>query len=93
MSELSVLNKPKEGPTKPTPNLILRRDNEEFQIIKKLPKRFPTTVNDIYISNKTDFKAQLSKCAHLLFEVPPKSNHLPNEIMIHAMGPAINRFF
>ena len=93
MTELSASNKPKECPPKQTPNPILRRDNEEFQIVKKLPKRFPTSVNDIYISNKTDFKAQLSKCAYLLFEVPPKSPNLPNEIMIHAMGPAINRLF
>ena len=79
--------------TKSLSNPILRRDNEEYKIVKKLPKRFPATMNDIYISNKTDFKAQLSKCQHLLFEVPPKSVNSPNEIMIHAMGPAINRFF
>ena len=31
---------------------ILFRDNEEFKIVKKLPKRFPTRAIDIYITNK-----------------------------------------
>lgn len=70
-----------------SPNPILRRDNEEYKIIKKLPKRFPTRQNDIYITNKTDFKAQLQRCNHLLFEKPNEIN----EIVLHAIGPAINR--
>ena len=70
---------------------IIRRDNEEYKIVKKLPKRFPTRPNDIYITNKTDFKAQLLKCQHVLFERKKNENDL-NEIVLHAMGPAINRF-
>lgn len=77
----------------PTPD-ILRRDNEEFKIVKKLPKRFPTRPNDIYITNRTDFKAQLEKCKHLLFErsLKKSQNNETSEIVLHAIGPAINRF-
>lgn len=67
---------------------ILRRDNEEYTIIKKLPKRFPSSPNDIYVTNKTDFKAQFERCKHLLYY---KIESEPNEIVLHAMGPAINR--
>lgn len=63
---------------------ILYRDTEEYKIIKKLPKRFPTRVNDVYITNKTDFKAQLKRCEYLL-------RNKSNEIYIHAMGNSINR--
>jgi ribonuclease P/MRP protein subunit RPP20 len=63
---------------------ILFRDTEEYKIIKKLPKRFPTRVNDVYITNKTDFKAQLKRCEYLL-------RNKSNEIYIHAMGNSINR--
>ena len=69
---------------------IIRRDNEEYKIVKKLPKRFPTRPNDIYITNKTDFKAQLIKCQHILFE-QKRAEHESNEIVLHAIGPAINR--
>lgn len=67
---------------------LLRRDNEEYMIIKKLPKRFPSSPYDIYITNRTDFKAQFERCQHLLYY---KIESEPNEIVIHAMGPAINR--
>lgn len=68
---------------------ILRRDNEEYTIVKKLPKRFPTRPNDIYITNRTNFKAQLVKCQKLLeLSSQPEES---NEIFLHAMGPAINR--
>lgn len=72
---------------------ILRRDNEEYKIIKKLPKRFPSSANDIYITNKTDFKAQYERCKHLLYSKINKDKNEPNEIFLHAMGPAINRYF
>lgn len=69
-------------------NKILRRDNEEYKIIKKLPKRFPTNFNDIYVTNKTDFKAQLERCSSLLFDT--SGGRETNEIVLHAIGPAIN---
>lgn len=68
---------------------ILRRDNEEYTIVKKLPKRFPTRPNDIYITNRTNFKAQLIKCQKLL-ELSSQPDE-SNDIFLHAMGPAINR--
>jgi ribonuclease P/MRP protein subunit RPP20 len=70
---------------------ILRRDNEEYKVVKKLPKRFPTRFNDIYVTNKTNFKAQLKKCEEILTETSTKSNETSNEIVLHAIGPAINR--
>lgn len=72
-------------------NTIFRRDTEEYKIIKKLPKRFPTRQNDIYITNKTDFKVQLQKCNHILFDQKVNETE-SNEIILHAIGPAINRF-
>ncbi|CAF0739351.1 unnamed protein product [Brachionus calyciflorus] len=95
-SATSVENKPKEvlnlnEEQKELEKTILRRDNEEYKIIKKLPKRFPSSVNDIYITNKTDFKAQYERCKHLLYSKLNKDKNEPNEIVLHAMGPAINR--
>ena len=69
---------------------VLRRDNEEYTIIKKLPKRFPTRQNDIYITNRTNFKAQFEKCQSLLQK--DRDGNDKNEIVLHAMGPAINRY-
>ncbi len=83
--------------------LVLRRDNEEYKIVKKLPKRFPTSKQDVYITNKTDFKVQLEKCKKMLLNqnVKRESSGTPkeaeftkrNQVVLHAMGPAINRFF
>jgi hypothetical protein len=71
-------------------NKILRRDNEEFKIVKKLPKRFPTNYNDVYVTNKTDFKAQLERCSSILYDT--SGNTEANEIVLHAIGPAINTY-
>jgi ribonuclease P/MRP protein subunit RPP20 len=65
---------------------ILLRDNEEYKIVKRLPKRFPKRTNDIYITTKTDFNAQSKRCEQLLIE-----NVDFKEIYLHAMGAAINR--
>lgn len=71
---------------------ILRRDNEEFQLVKKLPKRFPTRFNDVYVTNKTDFKAQLKKCENILLGLAKGADKSSsNELVLHAIGPAINR--
>ena len=89
---------------------MIGRDNEEFQIIRKLPKRFPTSFNDIYITNKTNFKAQLKRCESILLDSTSNNNssnqqsgtqelvnnqqHLikSNHLVLHAIGPAINRY-
>lgn len=69
-----------------TTDPILRRDNEEYRVVRKLPPRFPTDANHIYITNKTDFKAQTQKCQHLIRNFKQRDH-----IVLHAMGPAINR--
>ena len=96
-------NKPSEGAIAPAPACvdvaaILRRDNEEYQLVKKLPKRFPTRFNDVYVTNKTDFKAQLKKCENILTGLTKSTDKNPsiqkepsNELVLHAIGPAINR--
>ena len=58
--------------------------NEEVILLKRLPRRLPKRKNDVYITRKTDFKAQLARCENLLF-----SNY--NEIFIHGLGAAISR--
>ena len=103
-------NKPSEGAIPPVvtatvdATTILRRDNEEYQLVKKLPKRFPTRFNDVYVTNKTDFKAQLKKCENILLGLAKgkdtgtneKSSAVQkeptNELVLHAIGPAINRY-
>jgi len=70
---------------------ILRRDNEEYKIVKKLPKRFPSRFNDVYITNKTDFKAQMEKIDHILLTEIVKNKNEQFGVILHAMGPAINR--
>ena len=77
--------KKKENDTKS----ILRRDNEEYNVIKKLPKRFPSQLNDIYVTSRTNFKAQLEKCQKLMEK--SSDNDEEKKIFLHAMGPAINR--
>lgn len=77
---------PVQKQTSKEPSTALWRDNEEFKIVKKLPRRFPTNSNDIYVTNRTDFKAQHEKCTHMLSNLNEKG-----EIVLHAMGPAINR--
>ena len=69
---------------------ILRRDNEEYTVVKKLPSRFPTDFNHIYVTNKTDIKAQLNKCNKIIHESITAKNEKV-EVWLHAMGPAINR--
>ncbi len=68
---------------------VLRRDNEEYTLIKKLPKRFPSRPNDIYITNRTNFNAQYEKCQSILQKANTSNK---NEVYLHAMGPAINRW-
>jgi ribonuclease P/MRP protein subunit RPP20 len=64
----------------------------EVRIVKKLPKRFPKRINDVYITNKTDFKAQLNRCEHLLVDSnASNATQGRKEIYLHAMGNAINR--
>ena len=46
---------------------IPKFDSEEYILRKRLPRRFPKRQNDVYISTKTDFRAQLARHVdHLL---------------------------
>ncbi|XP_005100960.1 ribonuclease P protein subunit p20 [Aplysia californica] len=58
-------------------------DEEEYTLRKRLPPRFPLRFNDVYVSEKTNFKAQEAKCQKLLDQ--------GNEVIIHGLGKAVNR--
>lgn len=60
-------------------------DQVEYTLRKRLPHKLPRRKNDVYVSMKTDFKAQLSRCQKLL-----NSGNF-NDICIHGLGLAINR--
>ncbi|XP_012257698.1 ribonuclease P protein subunit p20 [Athalia rosae] len=72
-----------------TENLIKNSKNKlrstsEHVIRKRLPPRLPKSNKDIYVTNKTSFKAQLSKCEKLL-------DSGESELVIHGLGAAVNR--
>lgn len=69
----------------------LRRDNEEYKIVKKLPKRFPAQPHDVYVSQKTDFRAQYEKCKYILANGATSGAESQREVNLYAMGSAINR--
>ncbi|XP_052827314.1 ribonuclease P protein subunit p20 isoform X2 [Octopus bimaculoides] len=58
-------------------------DQEEYILRKRLPRTFPKRPNDVYISKKTNFKAQMIRCQTFLDN--------GNKVYIHALGAAINR--
>jgi len=57
-------------------------DPEEYAIRKRLPPSLPRRPNDIYISNKTAFKAQIERCQQFL-------DKGESEIYLHSLGAAI----
>jgi ribonuclease P/MRP protein subunit RPP20 len=63
------------------------RDPEEYAIFKRLNnKQFSKRPNDIYVTRKTNFKAQLERCMKLI-----SSNGNYREISIYGMGSALQR--
>jgi len=48
-----------------------------------LPPRLPLRFNDVYVTDKTNFRAQESKCQKLLDQ--------GNEVIIHGLGRAVHR--
>ena len=58
-------------------------DSSEYLLRKRLPRKLPRRKNDVYISQKTNFPAQLAKCEKLL--------NSGSEIYIHGLSAAINR--
>jgi len=59
-------------------------DPEEYAIRKRLPPSLPRRNIDIYISNKTAFKAQLERCRQFIEKGE-------SEFFIHSLGSAIPR--
>ena len=49
-----------------TPKEKIWYDPEEYAIRKRLPPNLPRRPIDIYITNKTAFKAQIERCQSLL---------------------------
>ncbi|GAB1603033.1 ribonuclease P protein subunit p20-like [Argonauta hians] len=58
-------------------------DQEEYILRKRLPRTFPKRPNDVYITKKTNFKAQMIRCQTFIDN--------GNKVYIHALGAAINR--
>ncbi|KAI1715398.1 rpp20 subunit of nuclear RNase MRP and P domain-containing protein [Ditylenchus destructor] len=60
--------------------------NEDYlcEIQKRLPAKFHTSANDVYITRRTKTAAQFNKCKTLL-------DKKSDDIVIHALGNAINR--
>ena len=57
---------------------------EEKIFLKRLPRRLPKRKNDVYVTKKTNFKAQLARSEALIY-----SNY--NEIFVHGLGAAVSR--
>lgn len=51
---------------------------------KRLPPRLPRRSNDIYVTNKSNYQGQLSRCEKLLSDGE-------SEIVIHGLGAAVPR--
>ena len=64
--------------------VIKLMDEEEFILRKRLPPFMPKRRNDFYITRRTDFKAQISRCQKYL-------DNGGQELYIHGLGAAINR--
>ncbi|KAK6182435.1 hypothetical protein SNE40_010129 [Patella caerulea] len=58
-------------------------DSEEYILRKRLPARLPKRKSDVYVSRKTNFKAQLDRCQKIL--------DAENEVFVHGLGHAVNR--
>lgn len=59
-------------------------DEEEYALRKRLPHKLPKRINDVYVTNKTDFNCQVENCKKLF-----QSGE--NEIYIHGLGNAVTR--
>ncbi|KAK7103543.1 ribonuclease P protein subunit p20-like [Littorina saxatilis] len=75
----------KEDKKEKKPKDIFREliDREEYLLKKRLPAKLPRRKNDVYVSRKTNFQAQLERCQRLLDS--------GNEVFVHGLGTAINR--
>ncbi len=58
-------------------------DKEEFTLRKRLPPKLPKRKDDVYVTRRTDFEAQMKRCQNTLDS--------GNEVYIHGLGAAVNR--
>ncbi|PNF43332.1 Ribonuclease P protein subunit p20, partial [Cryptotermes secundus] len=58
--------------------------DSDYALRKRLPPRLPRRNNDIYITNKSNYQGQLSRCEKLL-------NEGESDIVIHGLGAAVPR--
>lgn len=58
--------------------------DEEYLILKRMPPWMPRRRNDFYVTRRTDFKAQHSRCQAYF-------DNGGRELFIHGLGAAINR--
>ncbi|XP_047351764.1 ribonuclease P protein subunit p20 [Vespa velutina] len=83
--KLQCINKIKSKKSNVQHNVIKTLlSNGNYILRKRQPKLIRQVNRDIYVTNKTDFKAQISKCEKLL-------NIGVSEIIIHGLGAAIDR--
>jgi len=80
--EASESKKPTPNPTA-TKRERLQVDPEEFVLRKRLPSRFPSRPNDVYVNNRTNFKAQLARCFRCL--------ETDDIVFIHGLGAAVTK--
>jgi len=78
---MSTTSRPKDE------NQVIKRekvvyDNEEYILRKRLPPRYPSRPNDVYVNSKTNFKAQLARCF--------KALENENFVLIHGLGAAVS---
>ncbi|CAG9786853.1 unnamed protein product [Diatraea saccharalis] len=69
---------------KEEPKKKFKRPNKNYAVKKRLPLRPVEGDNVIFITKKTNFKAQLDKCCDLLTKGE-------KEIILHGLGAAIQR--
>ncbi|KAL1116606.1 hypothetical protein AAG570_005078 [Ranatra chinensis] len=76
---------PKQGPSGVSiPGRRRYRSDPGHVVRKRVPPRNSTKCNDVYITNKSDFKAQQSKCIKLI-------EGGETEIILHGLGAAVTR--
>jgi len=67
----------------PDPPKKERLNTENYKLEKRAPRKLYTNSNDIYVNNKTDFKAQLARCFKCL--------ETEDCVFLHGLGGAVER--
>jgi len=60
-----------------------RLDLKKYQLEKRAPQKLSKNPNDIYVNNKTNFKAQLARCFKCL--------ETEEIVFVHGLGGSIQR--